>query len=89
MKALVMKKPGQAAIELVPEPAANQDALLLKVRIVGFCGSDLNTFRGKNPLVSYPRILGLEVSAAIAVALHELWGLRFLPPRPSECLSIQ
>ena len=48
MKALVMKKPGQAAIELVPEPAANQETLLLKVRMVGFCGSVLNTFRGKN-----------------------------------------
>ena len=65
MKALVMKKPGQAAIELVPEPAANEDALLLKVRMVGFCGSDLNTFRGKNPLVSYPRILGHEVCATV------------------------
>jgi len=68
MKALVMKKPGQAAIELVAEPAANQDALLVKVRMVGFCGSDLNTFRGKNPLVSYPRILGHEVSATIVEA---------------------
>jgi threonine dehydrogenase-like Zn-dependent dehydrogenase len=33
--------------------------------MVGFCGSDLNAFRGKNPMVSYPRILGHEVSATI------------------------
>ncbi len=33
--------------------------------MVGFCGSDLNSFRGLNPLVSLPRILGHEVSATI------------------------
>ncbi len=33
--------------------------------MVGFCGSDLNSFRGLNPLVSYPRILGHEVSATV------------------------
>ena len=33
--------------------------------MVGFCGSDLNSFRGKNPMVSFPRIPGHEVSATI------------------------
>lgn len=33
--------------------------------MVGFCGSDLNSFRGKNPLVSFPRIPGHEVSATV------------------------
>jgi threonine dehydrogenase-like Zn-dependent dehydrogenase len=33
--------------------------------MVGFCGSDLNSFRGRNPLVSFPRIPGHEVSATI------------------------
>jgi threonine dehydrogenase-like Zn-dependent dehydrogenase len=65
VKALVIKQPGQAEIESIAEPAVNENRLLLKVRMVGFCGSDLNTFRGKNPMVSYPRILGHEVSATI------------------------
>lgn len=60
-----MHSPGRAAIETVPEPPASADTLLLKVRMVGLCGSDLNSFRGKNPLVSYPRIPGHEVSATI------------------------
>ncbi len=33
--------------------------------MVGFCGSDLNSFRGLNPLVTYPRIPGHEVSATV------------------------
>lgn len=66
MKALVMKTPGAAEIESIPEPgSAAKGSLLLKVRRVGLCGSDLNSFRGKNPLVSFPRIPGHEVAATI------------------------
>src|ERR1043166_6826326 len=65
MKALVIKKPGEAAVESVPEPVVTDEMLLLKVRMVGLCGSDLNSFRGKNPLVTFPRIPGHEVAATI------------------------
>ena len=52
-------------MQTIPEPLASEGNTLLKVRMVGFCGSDLNSFRGLNPLVSYPRILGHEVSATV------------------------
>ena len=65
MKALVLHKPGHGSIETVPEPVAGDGEILLKVRMVGFCGSDLNSFRGLNPLVSFPRIPGHEVSATV------------------------
>ncbi len=65
MKALILHKPGLASIETVPEPAATNGQILLRVRMVGLCGSDLNSFRGLNPLVSFPRIPGHEVSATV------------------------
>jgi 2-desacetyl-2-hydroxyethyl bacteriochlorophyllide A dehydrogenase len=65
MRALVLKKPGHASIETIPDPVAIDGNILLKVRMVGFCGSDLNSFRGLNPLVSYPRIPGHEVAATV------------------------
>jgi 2-desacetyl-2-hydroxyethyl bacteriochlorophyllide A dehydrogenase len=65
MKALVLQKPGHASVETIPEPSAKPGETLLKVRMVGFCGSDLNSFRGLNPLVSFPRIPGHEVSATV------------------------
>jgi 2-desacetyl-2-hydroxyethyl bacteriochlorophyllide A dehydrogenase len=65
MKALVLQSPGHACIGTVPDPEAKNGDILLKVRMVGFCGSDLNSFRGRNPLVSYPRILGHEVAATV------------------------
>ena len=39
--------------------------VLLKVEYVGFCGSDLNTWLGKNPMVKMPVIPGHEVGAVI------------------------
>ncbi len=68
MKALVLHKPGQASIETIPDASIIDGHVLLKVRMVGFCGTDLNSFRGLNPLVSYPRILGHEVSATVVQA---------------------
>src|SRR5258707_3299585 len=72
MRALVIRGPGEAAVESVAEPRASDGGILLKVRMVGFCGSDLNSFRGLNPLVSFPRILGHEVCATIVGGKNEL-----------------
>ncbi|MEO7652072.1 MAG: zinc-binding alcohol dehydrogenase family protein [Bryobacteraceae bacterium] len=65
MKALFIQSPGQTAVREIAEPAATPGHALLRIRMVGMCGSDLNTFRGKNPLVSFPRIPGHEISATI------------------------
>jgi threonine dehydrogenase-like Zn-dependent dehydrogenase len=65
MRALVLRKPGQADLETIADPVLTDKNVLLKVRFVGFCGSDLNSFRGLNPLVTYPRILGHEIAATV------------------------
>lgn len=65
MKALILEGPGKAAITVVSKPACKHGEALLKVRCVGLCGSDLNTYRGRNPMVSYPRIPGHEIAATI------------------------
>jgi threonine dehydrogenase-like Zn-dependent dehydrogenase len=65
LKALVIKQPGQAVVEEIPNPTCPGDHVLLKVEMVGLCGSDLNSFRGKNPMVTFPRIPGHEVAATI------------------------
>lgn len=48
----------------MPEPGIGE--ALLKIEYVGLCGSDLNTYRGMNPLITLPRIPGHEISATIA-----------------------
>ena len=66
MKAIVLNGPGQASVGENAEPRVRADEVLLQVRMVGLCGSDLNSYRGRNPLVSYPRIPGHEIAATVA-----------------------
>jgi threonine dehydrogenase-like Zn-dependent dehydrogenase len=65
MQALILRHPGDAAVETVRDASVNAEEILLKVKRVGLCGSDLNSYRGKNPLMQFPRILGHEVAATI------------------------
>ena len=65
MKALAITAPGHASVVDVDEPTAAPGEALVRVRRVGLCGSDLTTFLGKNPMVSYPRVLGHEISGTI------------------------
>ena len=77
MKALVLEAPGQADIHSIPEPAsATGDDILLRVHKVGLCGSDLNSYRGRNPLITFPRIPGHEVAATVVEPnpAHPQWA---------------
>ena len=66
MKALVITEAGRTRYVERPLPSAAPGEVLLQIKRLGFCGSDLNTFRGGNPLVAYPRIPGHEIGAVIA-----------------------
>ena len=65
MKTLVIEKPGQLSVIDRQKPVVNIGEVLVKLRYVGFCGSDLSTYLGKNPMVQYPRIPGHEISGVI------------------------
>jgi threonine dehydrogenase-like Zn-dependent dehydrogenase len=72
VKAVQVSAPGSAGIVSIPEPNAAQNEVLLRVDLVGMCGSDLTTFRGANPMVTYPRILGHEVAATVVSGSSDL-----------------
>ena len=72
MKALVITEPGQTSLRDLDEPKPGPGEVLLKTRLIGLCGTDLSTFRGKNPLVSYPRIPGHEIAATVIEAGSEV-----------------
>src|SRR3954447_2713299 len=65
MKAFYITAPGESRLGEIDEPRPGRDEILLQTRIIGLCGTDLSTFRGKNPLVSYLRIPGHEIAAVI------------------------
>ena len=65
MHSLLIDAPGQFSYGEKPIPTPAPGEVLLRIRRLGFCGSDLSTFRGGNPLVTYPRIPGHEIAAII------------------------
>jgi 2-desacetyl-2-hydroxyethyl bacteriochlorophyllide A dehydrogenase len=66
LKTLVIDAPGKFSYGEKPQPTPQAGEVLLHVRRLGFCGTDLSTFRGANPLVTYPRVPGHEIAATIA-----------------------
>jgi len=73
MKAIVLEGPGKASMQDVPEPQRGDGEVLLQVRKIGLCGSDLNSYRGRNSLVTYPRILGHEIAATVKESGSNEW----------------
>jgi L-galactonate 5-dehydrogenase len=65
MLAFQIVEPGASRIVELPRPTPAAGEVLLSICRVGFCGTDLSTFRGVNPLVSYPRVPGHEVSGVV------------------------
>jgi D-arabinose 1-dehydrogenase-like Zn-dependent alcohol dehydrogenase len=65
VKAWAITEPGKAAVIDRNKPSPGAGEVLLRVRTAGYCGTDLNTFRGLNPLVQYPRVPGHELGAII------------------------
>jgi D-arabinose 1-dehydrogenase-like Zn-dependent alcohol dehydrogenase len=66
VKAFRIVAPRKTEIVDIPQPKPRAGEVLLKVELVGYCGSDLSTYRGKNPMVTLPRIPGHEVAATIS-----------------------
>ncbi|HWR28518.1 MAG TPA: zinc-binding alcohol dehydrogenase family protein [Negativicutes bacterium] len=65
MKAVCLQSPGKIKVQEVPHQLRKTDEILIRVRSLGICGSDIGAFMGTNPLVSYPRIIGHEVAGEV------------------------
>lgn len=65
MKAVQIVNPFEMKVVEMEKPTVGAGEVLVKIKYVGFCGSDLNTYLGRNPMVKLPVIPGHEVGAVI------------------------
>lgn len=68
MKAFAITNPGESEIQEIEKPEPREEEALLRIHKVGFCGGDLNAYRGTFPMQQYPMIIGHEVGATIEAA---------------------
>ena len=65
MRQAVMTSPGVIEHREVAEPAAGPGQVLLRIKRIGVCGSDVHVNHGKHPFTSYPVVQGHEFSAVV------------------------
>lgn len=68
--------PGAVAVDETDYPSLSEGNAVLQVLYGGICGSDLNTYRGSNPYVSYPRTPGHELAAKVVEVGENPHGIR-------------
>jgi 2-desacetyl-2-hydroxyethyl bacteriochlorophyllide A dehydrogenase len=68
MDVVVCLKPGTLVLERRPVPEPGPGEVLVRVRRVGMCGTDMHIFRGVQPYLSYPRVMGHEFSGEVVLS---------------------
>jgi len=81
-----MTRPGEIRFDEVPLPALGEEDVLVRIRRIGICGSDLHVYHGKHPYTSYPVVQGHEFCGQVAklgraVNTFELGDLVTAPPQ--------
>ena len=66
MKALVYNGPKAISYREVPDPIPSQDNVLIKIKAVGICGSDMHAYLGHDERRPAPLILGHEAAGTIS-----------------------
>jgi 2-desacetyl-2-hydroxyethyl bacteriochlorophyllide A dehydrogenase len=66
MRQAIMISPGTIEFRQVPDPGQPGDhQVLLKIKRIGICGSDVHVYHGKHPATPYPVVQGHEYSAVV------------------------
>ncbi len=61
----VMTEPGKISFREIPVPEPGPDQVLVKIKKIGVCGSDIHVYHGTHPYTSYPVTQGHEVSGQV------------------------
>lgn len=62
----VMVEAGKIEFGQVEKPKPEDHEVLIKIKRIGICGSDIHVFHGLHPYTNYPVVQGHEVSGKIA-----------------------
>ncbi|CAN7337322.1 zinc-binding alcohol dehydrogenase family protein [Trinickia sp. LjRoot230] len=68
MKTVICEQPGKLALAERPMPEAGPDDVLIRIKRVGVCGTDLHIFTGNQPFLAYPRVMGHELAGIVESA---------------------
>jgi L-iditol 2-dehydrogenase len=76
MKAMVLYGPEDIRLESVPVPECGDRDVLLKIKAIGLCGSDIRTITYGHQKIKYPWIIGHEITGEVAQAGKDVTGYK-------------
>lgn len=65
MKQVICNKPGEMALEIADKPSPSPTEVLVGIKRVGLCGTDIHAYSGSQPYFQYPRVLGHELAGVV------------------------
>ena len=68
MQAVVCRTPHDIAVEARPMAVAGAGEVLLRLQRAGICGTDYHIHAGQHPYLTYPRVIGHELSGIVQTA---------------------
>lgn len=69
MLTVICETPGTLRAEQRDRPSRREGEVLVRVKRVGVCGTDLHIFTGNQPFLQYPRVMGHELSGVVEEAV--------------------
>jgi L-iditol 2-dehydrogenase/threonine 3-dehydrogenase len=77
MKQAIMSSPGKIEYADVAHPGTPKPGeVLLKIKRIGVCGSDIHVFHGEHPATPYPVVQGHEYSAIVEAVGAQVTGVK-------------
>ncbi|WP_159095788.1 alcohol dehydrogenase catalytic domain-containing protein, partial [Klebsiella pneumoniae] len=76
MNTLVCQEPKKLHWEKRQIPIPGDDEVLIKIKAVGICGTDIHAWGGNQHFFSYPRVLGHEICGEIIGLCKNILNLK-------------
>ncbi len=68
MLTVICETPGKLLAQQREKPVREEGEVLLRIKRVGVCGTDMHIYTGNQPFLQYPRVMGHELSGVVEEA---------------------
>ena len=77
MRTVTLQQPGKFTQKETTNPKSpGKGEVLVSIKSIGVCGTDLHAYRGRQPFFSYPRILGHELGVEVIACGEGVTGMK-------------
>lgn len=80
MRSVLLKQPQELVMREIEKPVPAKGEVLIKVKRMGICGSDIHAYYGKHPTIYLPVVQGHEFSGVVEAVGEGVTGFEIGQP---------